>query len=149
MLSELAEGKAAATGPGGARLAFYRSLRSPPAPGGSPRRAQRARWSSREPRASISGATAKRARALRLARAPHTRGGGCPAPRVPSPPPAPRGLLLKPGEAECALAKPSVAPALSLGMLQRSEKPGAEGYCRSRAPSRALTPIGTQEVVVD
>lgn len=73
----------------GARLAFYRSLRPPPAPGGSPHRAQRAKWSTRVPRSSISGATATRERALSGARAPHTRGRGCRAPRVPSPPPCP------------------------------------------------------------
>lgn len=74
---------------GGARLAFYRSLRPPSAPGGSPRRAQCARWSSRAPRSSISRATATRERALRAARAPHTLGQSCWAPLAPSPPPPP------------------------------------------------------------
>lgn len=120
---------------GGARLAFYCSPRPPPAPGGSPRLAQRARWNGRAPRSSISRATATRERALRVARAPCTRGQGCRAPRALSPPP-PRGLLLKPGEAERARAKPSVALSLPLGMLQRSEKAGGRWGLGTRSPIR-------------
>lgn len=81
---------------GGAGLAFYRSPRpQPPAPGGSPRGAQRARWSSRVPRSSISSATATGERALRGARAPHSRAQGCRVPRLPpdtQPPPPPAGF---------------------------------------------------------
>lgn len=69
--------------------------------------------------------------------------------RGPPHPPPPRGLLLKPGEAECAHEKPLVAPALSLGMLQRSEKAGAAGDWGSRAPPKPPTRVRTQEVVPD
>lgn len=74
---------------GGARLAFYRSPRPPPAPGGSPRRAQCARWSSPAPRSSISGATATRERALCVASFSHARPRllGSAGPLTPQPPP--------------------------------------------------------------
>lgn len=134
--------------PGGARLAFYRSLRSRQPPGAPPRRAQRARWSSREPRASISEQPqsgrehcAWRELPTRAAEAARLRGS-------PSLPPAPRGLPAKPGEAECALAALGGSCAVT-GHAPALREARAEGYCRSRAPSRALTPIGTQEVVVD
>lgn len=54
----------------------------------------------------------------------------------PHPPtPAPRGLLLKPGEAERARARPSVALSQPLGMLQRSEKPRVSWGLRAHSPT--------------
>lgn len=75
------------------------------------------------------------------ASSPPARGQGCGAPLAPSPPAPPR-LQLKPGEAACARAKPSMAPARPLGMLHRSKRTGAVGSWGRRAPRKPPAPRG-------